>query len=268
MAEVQSVPLFSMKAVTSFVSKADDDFERMPLLTIGCFALLASQFEKWRGCDWSDVVDLGGLGVKLSSLTDYWELVDFLKGARKALAPFLPIYMNKESGDETSKLSASDLAKQTALFACKAISNGANFILMFDQCGALQGARVQEIKLVGTGCGSLAFSNILYACLTTDATDPERVETLNSEEAKEIYRAQHTWKALCDCAAIASILAMKTIGFLATVYAFYNGPGFLKFVADRQNGLLLTSFTTFGVAMLGEHFLGEQMKEFQKLNQA
>ena len=219
MAEVQSVPLFTPKALTSFFDRKDDDYERIPLLAIGCFCLLTNKFQNWRGYDWGQVADLGKLGGTLSNLTDYWELVDFSKGAKKALSAAWPIteriistvrqlYIDDKAIEAKEPIHVEKIAKEVFLFSCKAISNAVNFIERLQETKAFDCFCIHQFKLIGTALGSLYFSNALYSGLQNELDLSEKITKNDSqeiqemkiefrtlkEEAKETYLTQLAWE--------------------------------------------------------------------------
>lgn len=266
MTTVQNVPLFTWKSVTSFFSNSHDDYERIPLLAIGCVSLLANKFEKAAGFDWSHVVDLGKIGSRLSNLTDYWEVVDVLKGAKNALTPAWQIYSNQKTDAEGKPLELDKLVKKVVLFTCKTFSNAVNFLQMFDNSSAIKGLNIHKWKLIGTAAGALYFIDNLNTKLQ-DKKEPEGISKLR-EEAKETYRTQHEWKTLCSTSISASILSIKIIGFISSYYILNGGTGAVKAIAENKGNLLLASFASFTASVVGSHFFGEQMTEFKKLNQA
>lgn len=266
--KVTPVPLFTYQACENFFkNRKNDDYERIPLLAFGCIFLLASKLESFSGFEWGKVADFGKLGGTISSLTDYWEIVDFLKGAGKATAALWPVFTQLDLTSEAGRAKALDATKETALFACKAFSNLVNFIEMMTEVGALKGLNIHKWKFYGSGLGALAFGKLLYDDLSTENKDPEDMKEVKTA-AQDMYRTQHEWKSLYGTMITASILAMKVVGCCAAVHALYGTASVIKFIADRKGELLLTSFATFTTGILGSHFYGEQMKAFKQLNKA
>lgn len=282
MTAVQHVPLLSKEAVTHFFSKEKDDCVREPLLAIGWLCLFTHQIQSFCGYRWNHVVNLGLLGSSISELTDYWDFVDFAQSGRRACLELRKISRHILFGTETSD-QLKRAAKNALLFSFKAISNGVNFIGLLQQTRALSSFYVHEMKLVGSALGGLYYANLLYEGLQNrpelsleiqqgDSPEvrsaKETYQSLKSEEAKNIYLAQHKRKTQFETVALISILSIKIFSFCAAFYSLFGGPNPIRLIASRKEGLLFGSFTFFTVSALGSYFSGEQMKAFAKLNQS
>ncbi|CCB90013.1 hypothetical protein [Simkania negevensis] len=266
--KVTPVPLFTYQACENFFkNRKDDDFERIPLLALGCIFLLASKLESFSGFEWGSVVDFGKLGGKMSNLTDYWEIVDTVKSAGKATAALWPVFSKLDLTTNEGRLQAFEAAKDISLFAAKTISNFVNFVEMMVDIGGLKGLNIHKWKFFGSGLGALAYGKLLYTNLSTELKDPEDLKDVK-KAAQDMYKAQHAWKEFYGTMITASILAMKVIGFCAAAHALYGTANVVKFIADRKGDLLLTSFATFIGGVLGTHFYGEQMRAFKVENKA
>jgi len=273
-ANVQSVPLFTFGAVRSFIVGTGGSKERIPLLFFGCSCLLANEFQQLGKCDWDHVVNLESIGGKLSSLTSYWEIVDFFQEARKSILAASPAvkyswltWVNQDGAEKPELFKGLEVVQEVCLFASKAFSNLVNFIEIFHDVGALQGLDIHWWKLGGSIGGALYFTHKLYTDLEKGVEEPEGIETVR-KEAQEILRAKQVWKTHFDNIISVSTLAMKVIGLCGAYYALYGGFGAVKWIADRKSGLSLISFATFITGILGSHFLGEQMDAFKEVNKA
>jgi len=277
---VTNVPLFSFQAFKSFVNGTDKDnrkegdykniegdFERIPLLAIGWFCLIAARFEKWGGYDFGSVVNLGAIGSKVANLTDYWELVDWLKGGSTAAASLWSLYADIDLTSEKGRQQGLEATKTTVLYAGKAFSNLINFVEMMFDVGALKGFNMHKWKMIGSAAGIPHHSLKLYTRLTAEAKDPEDISEVK-KEAREIYKKQYESRIFWGTTITASILAFKVIGFCGAFHAFYGASSVIRFVAERKGDLLFGAFSTFMVGIAGSHLRGQQMKEFKKLNKA
>lgn len=269
MANVQAVPLFTWKALTSFVSKSDDDYERSPLLVLGSAALLASKVESMAGYDWGHVVQLENLGNKLCDLTDYWDLVELLNAVKKSLSSLGQIHMNKEA------------AKDVVLFASKAFSCAVGLGEALHSAKVLSDFRLDHWKLRGSLIGSIysvhklysSFnSRVDYSAVVDKDEDCKRTKIIKksfthlSKEDQVAIEAKEGWREFHTVLTSAVFLGIKIIGIAATFQALKEGAGVFKWIAANKNDLLLASYVTLTASDVGSHFLFEQMVEIASPN--
>ena len=63
----------------------DGDYERLPLLILGCFGLLAGKLQKATHT-WERTINFWEIGDNISSLCDYWDIVDFTQYCSRTLS--------------------------------------------------------------------------------------------------------------------------------------------------------------------------------------
>lgn len=259
------VPLFRYQSFENFFKRKSDDFERIPLLALGCLCLVADKIQNLGGFSWGHVADFGKIGNKVSSLADYWELGDFLNGGYTVFTAAWTIYTTADLSSEKGKSEVLATTKKAALYAGKAFSSLVNFIEMLVEVSALKGLNIHRWKLIGSALGAVYFGRALYEDFCKSGLDPEDIKEVK-DVARNMYRKQHIRKVFYDNLITASVLAMKVVGFCAACSALYSVPKIVGVVANYKGNLLLGSFVGFTTGIIGSHLYGEQMKTFKHEN--
>lgn len=264
---IQPVSLFRYQAFENFFKRKSGDFERIPILAIGCFSLLANRIEQLSGFNWGHVVDLGKIGGTMSHLTDYWELHDFLNGGYKLCKSICIVYRQADLRSKEAKNETLTTAKKVGGYALKTFAHFTNFIQMMILGSALKGLNINHWKLAGSILGGSYSIHKLHESFTKRGKDPKDLNELKND-AKDAYRAQYAWRKFYGRLIVISDLALKMIGLCAMAASFSSAPKIVTFIATRERDLALGTLVGLTMSVIGSHLYREQMKTFKQLNKA
>lgn len=220
----------------------EGDYERLLLLIVGCFFLLAGKFQKVSQ-RWEHLVDFWQIGDKVASLCDYWEIVDLA-----------------QNGSRTLSWIEGGVTEKAMSYGCKTFSSLVNFFETLVDFKVLKGMNIHKWKVAGSLVGGIGYTHTFYKDWTEDTSQVGREF---EESVRETYRTQHQKQKLCDLTILICILAGKIIGFCSAVHALSGVSRVMQFVSEHKEDLLLAAYATFTAAAIGSTFYELQMKELE-----
>ena len=217
----------------------DGDYERLPLLILGCFCLLAAKWQKATH-HWEHAINFYQLGDKMSSLCDYWDIVDFTQYCSRTLS-----------------LIAGDALQKAAQNACKAFSALVNIFETLVDFKVLKGMNIHKWKIAGSLVGGFGYAHTFYSDWTEE---PSEVGLEVEEAEREAYRKSYQNQKFYDRTIIACIIAAKSIGFCSAVHALSGPARVMQFIAANKEDLLLGAYATYTVSAIASIYYGQEME--------
>ena len=220
----------------------EGDYERLPLLILGCCFLLAGKLQKVSR-RWEHLVDFWQVGDKVASLCDYWEIVDLA-----------------QNGSRTLSWIVGGVTEKSILYGCKTFSNLVNLFETLVDFKILKGMNIHKWKVAGSLVGGIGYTHKFYEDWTEDTS---LVGKEVDESLREAYRKQYQNQKFCDQTILICILAGKIIGFCSALHVLSGASRVLRFVSEHKEDLLLAAYATFTTAVIGSTFYDLKMKELE-----
>ncbi|MCB1067877.1 MAG: hypothetical protein KDK56_06795 [Simkania sp.] len=248
------------KIIAGNYKDLDGDYERLPLLILGCFCLLAGKFQKAVHLG-ERIINFWQLGDTISSLCDYWDIVELAQSSSRMVSCGWPLFTVLDLTSKDGQSDAFNIAKKTAPYACKTFSSLVNLFETLVDFGTLKGMNIHKWKIAGSLAGGIGFSHTLY----TEWNENRSGVGLEIEESKrESYREQYAKQKMCDHTITICILVAKIIGFFSAIYALNGAGRIMQFIADHKRDLLFGAYVTFTAAAIASTYYGLQLDQLKE----
>ncbi|WP_420421924.1 hypothetical protein [Simkania sp.] len=238
----------------------DGDYEYLPLLVLGCFCLLAAKFQKATHLG-ERIVNFLQLGDTISSLCDYWDIVELAQNSSRMVSYGWPLFTTLDLTSGGNRTEAFEVAQKTAPYVCKTFSSIVNIFETLVEFGALKGMNIYKWKFFGSLAGGMGFAHKLYTEWNEDRSEVGK----DLEKSKrEVYLEQYRKQKFCDITITICILAAKIIGFCTAVHALSGIGRVIQFIADHKKDLLFGGYVTFTAAAIASTYYDLQLDQLKE----